>query len=77
LAPAAVVAVAPEELDAPVAAELDDDDDALDELDEFDFDELEQAAASRLMTSSGPASVKAFIGRIMGGRLLVARGMTS
>jgi len=69
-----VVAVAPEELDVPVAAELDDDDDAVDEL---DFDELEQAAASRLTTSSGPASVKAFIGRIMGGSLLVARGMTS
>jgi hypothetical protein len=71
LAPAAVVGVAPEELDAPVAAELDEEDDAVDEL---DLDELEQAAASRLTTSSGPANVKAFIGRIMGGNLLVARG---
>jgi len=70
----AVVAVAAEELAAPDVPEVAADDDELDELDELDFDELEQAAPTTLRMSSGTARLRAFVGRIMGGNLLVARG---
>jgi len=64
-----------EELDPPLVAAVDDEDD--DPPEELDLDELEQAAPTRLSTSSGTARVRAFTGRIMGRDLLVARGMTS